>query len=129
MAIRAYRDFGVALREQLPVDTCFVLTELVGSQRRIVLAHERRIGVAAPAERRDLASVDFSSEAGGFAHGIRAGNGGVSAMATRAGHPFLRMDILGELFRGHLVRRIERAVAVETGVLRLRVTHATTEKY
>jgi hypothetical protein len=120
MAINTNRDFRVALCEKLSVNASLVLAQLIGPQGRVVLAHESRIGVAAAAEFRDLTPHNLAAKSGSLAHGIHICSGGITAMAARARQPFLRVDVAGELLLGYLKRGIERAVAIEAGVLRLR---------
>jgi len=129
MAIDANRDFRVAFCEKLSVHAGLVLAQLICPQGRVVLPHEGRIGVAASAESWNLTPLDLSSEAGRFAHGIWVGLRGITAMATRAGQPFLRVDVAGELLLGYLKRGIERPVAVEASVLRLRKSRAAAGRH
>src|SRR5579863_9242809 len=94
VAINANRDFRVAFGQQFPVDARLVLAELVGPQPRIVLFHQIRIAMAAPAQCGNLASLDLSVESGGFAHGIHVGLRWIAAVATRARQSLLRMNVL-----------------------------------
>ena len=89
MAIGAHRDFGLALREQLPVHAGLVLAQLIGAEGRIVLPHEGSVGMAAPAQSWNLAPLDLSTEAGLLAHGLYVGPRRIAAMATRTSEPFL----------------------------------------
>ena len=128
MAINANRHFRVTFSEKLSVDARLVLTQLIGSQGRIVLAHEIPIGVAAAAELRDLTPQDFPVKAGRLAHGVHVGSRGIPAVAARARQTLLGMNVAGELFFGDLQRGIERTVAVEASVLRLRGSRMRTRK-
>jgi len=89
VTVDADRHVSVPFGKKSSMHTRFVLAKLVGTQRRIVLAHERGVGVAAPAKRGDLAAFDFSAEPGGLAHRIGIGLGGIATVATRAGQPLL----------------------------------------
>lgn len=128
MAINANRDFRVTLCEKLSVHAGLVLAQLIGPQGGVVLAHEGRVGVATPAESWNLTPLDLPSEASRLAHGIEVGFCGITAVATRAGQPFLRVDVTGELLVGHLERGIEHSMAVETSVLRLRKSRAAASR-
>jgi hypothetical protein len=112
MAINANRDFRVAFGEKLSVDAGLVLAQLIGSQGRVVLAHESRIGVAATAELRDLTPQDFAVKACRLAHGVHIGFRGIPAVTARARQALLGMNVAGELFSGDLQRGIQRTVAV-----------------
>ena len=120
VAIGADRDVAVALGQQLSMYAGLVLAELVGSQRRVILAHERRIRMAAAAQGGNLTAFNFAAETGGFAHGIHIRFGRIAAVTTRTGQAFLRVDIVRELFPSDLQRRIKRTVAIDTGVDALR---------
>ena len=89
VAVDADGHFSVALGKKFAVHAGFVLAELIGTQGRIVLAHEGRIGVAAPAEIWNLLPLDLAAKACGFAHSIRAGYGGIPTVTTGAGQSFL----------------------------------------
>ena len=89
VTVDADRHVSVPFGKELPMHTRFVLAKLVGTQRRIVLAHERDVGVAAPAKRGDLAAFYFAAEPGGLAHRIGIGLGGIATVATRAAQPLL----------------------------------------
>ena len=120
VAVGANRDFRVAFGKQLSMDAGLILAELVCSQRGIVLTHEGGIGMAAPAEGRNLIALDLSTKPGGFAHCVHVGLGGIAAMAARTRQTLLRMDVVGELLLRYLQRRIERGVAFDAGVCGLR---------
>src|SRR5690349_12680124 len=98
VAIDADGDFGVALRQKLAVHAGDVLAELIGAQRWVVFAHERGVGMAASAERGNLAARDLSAEARGLAHGVHVGFRGIAAVATGAGQAFLSVNIVRKLF-------------------------------
>ena len=123
MAINANRDFRIALCEKLAVHAGFVLGKLISPQRRIVFAHETRVGVAATAKGRNLAASDFAAETGSLAHGIHVCLRGIPAMATRAGQSFLSMDVTGELFLRHLKRRVQCRMAIRARARCLCVCH------
>jgi hypothetical protein len=74
-----------------------ILSQLVGSQRRIELTNVRGVRVAFATELWNIHFADMSAKSGGFAHrAVRIVVGGISAMATRAGESLLNMDILVE---------------------------------
>ena len=89
VAIRADRYLCVALREELPMDAGFVLAQLIGLQGRVILPHERPIGMTTSAQCWNLAPFDLPAEAGRLAHGVKIGLRGIAAMATGAVQPFL----------------------------------------
>jgi hypothetical protein len=101
MAIDAYCHFGVTLRQPLTVDAGFILCQLVGAQRRVVLTHESSIGMALSTEFWNLIPLDLSPESCRFAHSVHVRLRGITTVATRAPQPFLRMNVLGKLLRGH----------------------------
>ena len=113
MAVGANRHLGVTLGKKFSMHASLVLSELVRSQRRVVFAHECSIRMATAAEFRNLGPRDLSAKSSFLAHGIDVGLCGISAMATRAGQSFLRMDILRELLFGDLQRRIQGSVTVQ----------------
>ena len=119
MAINANRDFRVALGKKLSVHAGFVLAQLIRPQGWVVLAHESRIGMAAPAKFRDLTPQDLAAEARRFAHGVHVGLGGIAAVTARARQTLLGVNVARELLFGDLKRRIEPTMAVKTSVLRL----------
>lgn len=120
MTINANRDFRVAFGQQFAMRARLILTELVGPQPGIVLLHEARITMAAPAERRNLTALNLSPESNGFAHGIHVRFRRIAAVATRTGQSLLCMNILSEPCLRHLQWWVQRAVALHAGVGRLR---------
>ena len=84
VAIYANGNFRIAFGEQFPVYARLVLAELIGPQPRIVLSHEVPIGMAASAERRNLAPLNLSPESRCFAHGVHVGFCRIASVATRA---------------------------------------------
>jgi len=68
VTIHAHRRFRVALRKQLAMHAGLILAELVGAQRRVVVAHVRRVGVAFGAQRRNFLALDVAAKSGGRAH-------------------------------------------------------------
>lgn len=129
VTVDADRHVSVRFGKKPSMHTRFVLAKLVGTQRRIVLAHERGVGVAAPAKRGDLAAFDFAAEPGGLAHSIGIGLGGIATVATGAGQPLLRMDVLSERLCGYLQRSVQRGVTIKAGILLLRASQAATEEF
>ena len=97
MAVDAYRNFGISLQQPLAVHAGPILSQLVGTQRWVVFAHETAVGVAMAAELRNLVALNLATKTRGFTHGIHVCLGGVAAMTTGAGQPFLSMDVLREL--------------------------------
>jgi hypothetical protein len=97
MAVDANRNLGISLYQPLAVHAGLILRQLVGAQRRVVFAHERAVGVATAAEFRNLAALNLATKTGGLTHGIHVCLGGVAAMTTGAGQPFLSMNVLREL--------------------------------
>lgn len=95
MTICADGDFCISGGELSPVHARAVLRELVGAQRGVVLAHVSRVGVTLATEFGNLLPRNFPFEARLPAHGI-IGTGGIPAMTTDAGKPFLRMNVSGK---------------------------------
>jgi hypothetical protein len=127
MAIRADRDFRVALGEKLAMDAYFVLAELVRAQGRIVLAHERWIRMAPAAKLWNLSPFDLATETCCLAHGVHICFRGITAMATGTGQSILRMDVVGKLFLGHLERWVQRGMTIHARAHCLRVGDSTAE--
>jgi hypothetical protein len=84
VAVDANGNFRIAFSKQFPMYARLVLAELIGPQPRIVLSHEVPIGMAAPAERRNLAALNFPPETRRFAHGVHVGFCRIASVATRA---------------------------------------------
>jgi len=79
--------------------------------------------MTAAAKLGDIFALDPSAESGSLTHGIHVSFCGITAVATRAGQAFLEVDVIGELLFCDLKRRIESSMAIQAGVLRLRVYH------
>ena len=127
VTVDAYCYLGITLREEFSVHAGLVLAQLIGAQRWVVLAHERPIRMATPAELRDILSFDLPAKSGSFAHGIHICLCGITTVATRACETLLRVNVAGELLFGHLQRGIESPVAIQAGVLRLSRSRAAAE--
>jgi len=126
MAVNAYGNLRITLGKEISVNTGLVLAQLIGPQRRIVLAHEATIRMTAAAKLGDIFALDPSAESGSLVHSIHVCFCGIPAVATRAGQAFLRVDVIGELLFCDLKRRIQSSMAIQAGVLRLRVCHTYT---
>ena len=70
MAVDANRNLGISLQQPLAVHAGLILGQLVGTQRRVIYAHERAVGVAMAAEFRNLVALNFATKTGGLAHGV-----------------------------------------------------------
>src|SRR5579885_2100432 len=80
--------------------------------------------VATAAQRGNLAAGDFPAKARGLAHGVHVRFRGVAAVASGAGQTLLGMDVVGELFFGDFVRRVESGMADHAVVHDLRANRA-----
>jgi hypothetical protein len=125
VAVNAHGNLGITLGEKISVNTRLVLAQLIGAQRRIILAHEGPIRVTPAAQLRDMLAFDLPAESSSLAHGIHVCFCGITAMTARTGQALLEVNVAGELLLGHLERGVESRVALQTGVLRLRVSPTT----
>src|SRR2546429_173903 len=96
-AVRGTRVFG--LQQQLAVRAFLVLRQLVGGQSGIKLVHERRIGMAAGAERKNPATVLVTARARPFLDKrmFELVTGRITTMATGAGQPATKMNIIHQI--------------------------------
>lgn len=102
MAVDAYRNLGVPLRQALAVHAGFVLCQLVGPERRIVLAQERAVGMTVAAKFWNLRAQDLATESCRLAHGIHIRLCRIATMTNGASQSFLRMDVMGEFLSRYL---------------------------
>src|SRR6266702_3178096 len=95
-AIRSARVLG--LEQQLSVRAVFVLRQLVGGQGGIKLVHERRVGMAAGAERNNPPAILVTASAGPFLDKgmFELVVGRIPAVATGTGESATKMDVINQ---------------------------------
>ena len=95
--IRSPRVFG--LEQQLAVRAVLVLHQLVGGQGGIKPVHERRVGMAAGAERNNPRSILVPASAGPFLDKgmFKFVAGRIATVATGTGQSATKMNIIDQL--------------------------------
>src|SRR5204863_460231 len=96
-AIRSARVFG--FQQQLAVRAVLVLRQLVGGQGGIKPVHERRVGMAAGAEREYPAAILVTASAGPFLNEgmFQLVVGRVPAVATGTGQSAPQMNVINQV--------------------------------
>ncbi len=119
VAVHAGRHFFVALLEPLAVPAGPVELELVHPHAGIVPAHEARVGVAAPAEPRNLLPFRHAHVPGvGVHRHVTVHARRVPAVTVCAGEPLAGVDVVGHLGRrGPQRLLLQLEVAGPAGVL------------
>src|SRR3989304_5355494 len=97
VAVDAGGHAAVALPQELPVLAGVVQPQLIGLNAGVVAVHVSGIGMAAPAEFRNLFAGGFAAESLGCTHGhFRIHAGGIAPVAGGAGQSPFGVDVGGK---------------------------------